>query len=77
MEKDRFEELQKYDIRRQECNYLRGDLCHLSQWLEDGYKENDGRKLVLEMISEKSNELRKESDALVDLISYKRKIWKM
>jgi hypothetical protein len=68
-------ELETYDERRKERLYLLNELSDLKYWLEDGYKNCDGKTLAIEMIMERMNEYKADAEKIFEVIISKRKGW--
>lgn len=53
------------DIQRNNYLYLMGDLMELNGWLENGYKDCEGKTEAMRLISNEIDKLRKEADKLL------------
>ena len=70
---EQLKELEKHENRRQEILGLERAIYELRYWIAEGYKENEGKEFVLEMMAEKIRGLQKKADAILDFIKFKKK----
>ena len=67
------EELEKLDMERKNCLYVAGELIELKHWLENGYKECEGRNVAEKIIYDEYLVLKHRAEELLELIMFKRK----
>ena len=73
--KEQETQLDEIDFKRKSYNYLMGELSDLRYWLENGYKEGEGRNRAIELITAEIENLKQGSQNSLDLIFAKRKEW--
>jgi hypothetical protein len=73
MKKEQLEKLMKLDEERKNLLYVAGELSDLSYWLDDGYKEGEGKKLALLLIKERIDDLKSEAESILSFILFKKK----
>ncbi len=55
-----------------DLRYEQGELADFVHWVDSGYKDSVAKEIVLELVRIKQDELRREYDATLDLIKFKR-----
>ena len=73
LNEEQLKELEILDNQRRCCAFLAGDLSDLSHWLDSGYKDCEGKTVGLDLLYEKIDSLRQETNAILDIINFKRK----
>jgi hypothetical protein len=60
-----FKVIEEMDSDRKDCLYIMGDLNDLIRWLEDGYKDCEGKKVALEMMSDRYDKEKVKAEKLL------------
>lgn len=70
MKKNKFTESDRLDMEVQRMQFLHesNDLWQVANWLEDGYKDGDGKNAAIELLRKESRRLREEQEKLFKIL---------